>query len=223
MLGSARSVLLQSALPAPMAAYSFSEGSGLTTVDSSTHGRTLTLNATTWTTGHTGFGITNTTTGQGATGSFIGPADTLTIMAWIRPLNLAAGTTHFALGFVDSSANTQVGIFTQRADFGTSDVLQADIRIGGSLKELHGTALTLNTWTHIALTYNGSIIYLYKDGVLVTSLAATGNIGTGDAFYVAGWSTVAPYDTDVDIDDVRVFSTALTQGQVIIGMNTPVT
>jgi hypothetical protein len=205
-----------------MAAYGFKEGSGLTTADSSTYGRTLTLNTATWTTGHTGSGISNTTTGQGATGSFIGPSATITIMAWIRPLDLTAGTTHFALGFIDVSANTQVGIFTQRADFGTVNVLQTDIRISGSLKELHGTALTLNTWTHVALTYNGSTIYLYKDGVLVTSLVAAGSIGTGDAFYVAGWNTVTPYDTDVDVDDVRVFSTALNQGQIIYGMNTPV-
>ena len=222
MLGSARSVLMRSPLPAPMAAYSFSEGSGLTTADSSTNGRTLTLNATTWATGHTGFGLTNTTTGQGATGAFIGPATAISVMAWVRPLNLAGGTTHFALGFVDSGGNTDVGIFTQRNDFGTSNVLQCDMRVGGSLKALNGAALTLNTWTHIALTYNGATIYMYKDGVQVATLAATGTVGTGDAFYVAGWSATLPYDTDVDVDDVRVFSSALSRGQIVYAMNTPV-
>src|SRR5438045_5413934 len=82
MLGSARSVLLKKpgiTLPATLAAYSFSEGSGTTTADASGNGHALTLNSATWTTGHTGNGITNSTTGQGAGATFVGPSAAITM------------------------------------------------------------------------------------------------------------------------------------------------
>jgi hypothetical protein len=143
-------------------------------------------------------------------------------MAWIKPLDLTSGTSHFATGFIDTGGSTDVAIFTQRADFGTSNVLQGDIRLGGSLVAIHGPSLTVGTWTHIALTYNGASLVLYQDGSVAQSTSNSGSISTGDAFYVAGWNTASPYDTDVVVDDVRVFNVALTQAEVTAAMNTPV-
>ena len=150
MIGSARTVISTKALPRPLASYGFAAGSGTTSADSSGNGHTLTLNNAAWTTGHTGFGVTNTGSTAGAiASSLVAPAAALTIVAWIRPLNLAAGSTHFAAGFIDTGGSTCAAIFTQRGDFGTSNVLQCDIRLGGSLVAFHGPALSLNTWTHI--------------------------------------------------------------------------
>lgn len=227
MLGSARSVLMKSAaappsLPSALAAYAFSEGSGLTSADASGNGNTLTLNGTSWTTGHTGSGITNTALTQGASSTLTAPTAALTLMAWIRPLALTSGDTNFALGFLDNGGSTCVGVFTQRGDFGTSNVLQCDLRIG-SLIPAHGSALTVGTWVHVAVTYDGSAIRLYQNASLVDTVAASGTITSGDGFYVAGWNTGGVNDTDVDIDDVRVFNSALSGAEVTTAMNTPVT
>lgn len=227
MLGSARGVLMKPgtapAFPSPIAAYGFSEGSGTTTADSSGNAHTMTLNGTSWDpSGHTGSALTNTTTALGATAAFVAPTATLTLMAWIKPLDLTAGTTHFALGFVDSGGNTDVAIFTERADFGTSNVLQADIRIAGNLTAVNGSALTVGTWAHVAITFDGTTARLYKDGSLINSVTNGGTVSPGNAFYVAGWNAVSPYDTDVVVDDVRVFNTALTLAQVSAAMTTPV-
>ncbi len=226
MLGSARSGLMVkrtvAGFPPPIAAYGFNEGSGTTTADNSGNGHTLTLNSAQWATGHTGFGLTNSSTAQGASTALLAPTTAITLMAWIRPLNLDSGFTRFALGFLDNGGNTDVGFFTERGDFGPSDVFQCDIRLGGNLTAVNGGALTLNTWVHMAVTYNSSSVILYKNGVSVATVPATSTVSTGDAFYVAGWNTVSPYSTFVDVDDVRVFNSALSLAQVNAAMNTPV-
>jgi hypothetical protein len=228
MLGSARSAFMKKAsggasLPAAIAAYGFSEGSGTTTADASGNGHTLTLNGTSWTaSGHTGSALTNTTTAQGATSFFTSPAAAITLMAWVKPLDLTLNTTHFALGFLDAGGSTYVGIFTQRFDFGTHNILQCDLKLNGTLNEYTGPALTVGTWVHLALTYDGSTVVVYKDGVAVNTTAATGAITAGDGLYVAGWSLSSPEDTDVIVDDARVFNTALTGAQIVTAMNTPV-
>jgi hypothetical protein len=224
MLGSARSafVMKRSPILTPIASYGFNEGSGTTTADASGNSHTLTLNTTTWTTGHTGFGLTNTTATLGASTVLTAPTAAITMMAWIKPLNLTSGTTCFALGFLDTGGNTDVGIFAQRADFGTADVLQCDLRTS-VLNSLNGPALTLNTWTHITMVYDGTQLVLYKDGGVVASSSLTGAVSPGNDLCVAGWNGGStPEGTNVTIDDVRVFNVALTQPQIATLMTTPV-
>ena len=226
MLGSARSVLMKKpgvALPTSiMAAYGFSEGSGTTSTDSSGHGHTLTLNSATWATGHTGTGISNTTTSQGAGASFSAPTAAITVMAWVKPLSLVSGNTYLALGLIDTGGNTDVAIFTQRGDFGTSNILQCNLRIGGTLRSIYGPALTVGNWVHVALTFNGSTVTLYLNGSSYATGSYTGTLGTGDRITVAGTDPVNSYDSEVTVDDVRVFSTALTAAEVSSAMSTPV-
>lgn len=230
MLGSARSVLMKKAssggeaLPgSAMGLYSLNEGSGLTSADSSGNNRTITLNGASWdASGHTGAALTNTTTNQGGRASYGSTPAAMTIMGWIKPLDLTSGTTHFGFGFIDSGDGTSTAIFTQRSDFGTSNVLQGDIRLAGSLHALNGPALSVGVWTHIAMTYDGANVILYKDGVSVASFAGSGSQNTWDFLCVAGGNSNAQYDSDVVVDDVRVYDSALTPGQITTGMNTPV-
>lgn len=205
-----------------MALYNFNENTGTTSADSSGNNRTMTLNSATWAaSGHTGSAVTNTTSGAGAQATFTGPSTAITIMAWVKPLDLTAGATRPMFGFVDNGNSTGCAIFAQRSDFGTPNVLQGDIRTGAALHELVGPAMTVNTWAHVALTYDGATAVLYKDGAVVTSLSTTGNVGQGDQFYVAGW-VAGSYTAQVTVDDVRIYNSALTAGQIVTGMNTPV-
>lgn len=227
MLGSARSVLVKKGtpgvvLPTPLAAYSFSEGSGTTTADSSGNGNTLTLNTATWATGHTGGGITNTTTGVGALVPFVGPTAAITMMAWVQPLDLPSGSSRLAMGIFDTGGNTDVAIFTERGDFGSPNVLQCDLRIGGSLNAIHGPALTIGVWIHVAITFNGSTAVLYVNGSQYTSSSTSGALSPGDRLTIAGNVASNSYDTDVIIDDARLFNVALDAAQVSSAMTTPV-
>lgn len=231
MLGSARSVLMKKAsggstFPTPLAAYAFNEGSGTTSADATGNGHTLTLNSATWdASGHTGAALTNTASTIGAATLLAAPSATVTIMGWVKPLDLTAGSSHFAFGFVDSAGTgrTIVAVYTQRGDFPPNDVLQGDVRINDNLSGIGGGAMTLNTWAHVALTYDGSVIRLYKDGVLATSSGSVpGAITAADTFCVAGWTANGEVGTDVVVDDVRIFNTALSQAEIASAMITPV-
>jgi len=209
--------------PAPIAAYALNEDTGTTAADATGNGHTLNLNTATWTSsGHTGAALTNTAATPGAsTTSLTTPSGAVTLMAWIKPLQLTAGTTNFATGFVAGDA-TELAIFSQRADFGSGNVLQGDIRIAGNLIALNGTALTVGTWVHVAITFDGTTARLYRDGVQEASVVDAGSTTPGDGLYVAGWSSTSPYPTNIVVDDVRVFDVALTQTQVSTAMSTPV-
>jgi hypothetical protein len=206
-----------------MAAYNFNENTGTTSADSSGNNHTVNLTNATWATGHTGSGLTNTGTGVGAKAVFTAPAAAITIMGWVKALDVTSNSTHIAFGFIDNGDNTGCAIFVQRGDgFGTPNVLQGDIRIAGSLRALNApAAMVVGVWTHIALTYDGTTAILYRDGVAIANVVASGAIGQGDALCIAG-GMITEYDTDVVVDDIRVYNVALTPGQVQTGMNTPV-
>jgi hypothetical protein len=144
------------------------------------------------------------------------------MMAWVKPLDLPAGGTRVALGIFDSGGNTDVAIFTERGDFGTPNVLQCDVRVGSSLKAVYGPALTIGTWVHVAITFDGTTIRLYLNGSLYSSSVSSGVLRTGDLLTVAGTDPFNSYDSDVVVDDVRLFSSAQTAAQISLAMSTPV-
>jgi hypothetical protein len=78
----------------------------------------------------------------------------------------------------------------------------------------------LNTWTFLAGTYDGSKLSLYVNGVLAGSVSLSGSIfSTSDPLRIGGdWSGEMFTGT---IDDVRIYSTALTQAQIQSDMNQP--
>src|SRR5262249_16003308 len=73
----------------------------------------------------------------------------------------------------------------------------------------------------IAVTYDGSILLLYINGVLVSSLAQTGNILTStSALQIGGDSTFIKFFLGT-IDEVRVYNLALSAAQIKADMNLP--
>ena len=233
MLGSARSAFMKKAsstpsFPTPIAAYAMNENTGTTTADATGNGHTATLFSATWAaSGHTGSGLTNTTNITGAmTGVFTAPSAAITLMAWIKPTSLPAGGSDISCGFFDTGGQTEAALFSQRGDgFSTPNVVQGNIRLNNTLTPISGSALTVGTWSHVAMTYDGSNVKLYVDGSLVNTVAGTGTITPGDALAVCGpdsGNSGSSYNARLTIDDVRVFNTALTQAQVTAAMNTPV-
>ncbi len=152
------------------------------------------------------------------------------------------------LGPLDVSGETALTItFWFRADdFGTSDArfiskadgqydqdhywmistlngsrLRLRLRAGGSTDTLISPTGTLSTgvWTHVAATYDGSTMRLYRDGTEVASMPKTGVLdssGTVDAA-IGNQPTTAsggarPFDGL--IDDLRIYSRALSEAEI---------
>lgn len=226
MLGSARSVLMKThavvpSLPPAYASYNLNENTGTTAADSSGNSHPLTVSGASWVTGHTGSALSNTsnsTTGATSAALFV-PSAAVTMMAWIKPLQLTAGQDNFAFGFFNGDS-TRAAIFTQRSSFGAGNVLQFQLHNGG-LTFTAGTALSVDTWTHVAATYDGASVKLYQDGIVTGSGTINGAITSSSDFYVAGGATLG-FETQVVVDDVRIFDIALTQTQVTTAMSTPV-
>ena len=93
----------------------------------------------------------------------------MTIEAWVNASNLTGyktaickenGTTNLAYAL--SPNNSTTGTSNQRPN--------TRIRIGTTTTTVTGTTkLSLNTWTHIASTYDGSVLRLYINGTQVSS------------------------------------------------------
>ena len=93
----------------------------------------------------------------------------------------------------------------------------------GSYGETYGTAnLAANAWTHLAATYDGATLRLYVNGTQVASTAKTGTIAvSAGALTIGGDPLYGQYFTG-RIDEVRIYSSALTQTQVQTDMATPI-
>lgn len=101
-----------------------------------------------------------------------------------------------------------------------------DPAAGGTLGSRNTTlygpaALPVNSWTFLTATYNGQVLDLYKNSVLVSSLQVSGNILTSSNPLQIGGNSLGNYFTGY-LDDVRIYNTALTAAAITTDMNTPV-
>jgi hydrogenase maturation factor HypE len=80
----------------------------------------------------------------------------------------------------------------------------------------------LNTWTHLAATYDGATLLFYVNGVQVSSLAQTGSIVTSSNPLQIGGDSIFGQYFQGTIDEVRVYNGVLTAAQIQADMNTPV-
>ena len=85
---------------------------------------------------------------------------------------------------------------------------------------LYGTAaLPVNTWTHLAVTYDRVTLRLYVNGVQVSSVAATGAIATStNPLTIGATRTYGQYFQGM-IDEVRIYNRALAQAEIQTDMN----
>jgi hypothetical protein len=88
---------------------------------------------------------------------------------------------------------------------------------------LDGTAaVPLNTWTHLALTYDGATMRMFVNGVEVSSATASSTMAvTSGTLRIGGNSVWGEYYRGL-IDEVRVYNRPLSAGEIQIDMATPI-
>src|SRR6478752_359629 len=186
--------------------YAFTTGA-----DSSGNGYTLTIVGTPSVAGgHTGNGAiaspTNRFEGKPGANSSL---TSWTFMAWVKVNSLTPA---------------------YQTILGDGVVLYSGINSNGSMDCYPGTGpatsaagvVTVGTWVHYAAVNNAGSLQIYVNGV------ASGSAATGAALNFGGATTyeVGSYGTGTEpidgiIDDLRIFDTALTAGQITTWMNTP--
>jgi hypothetical protein len=96
------------------------------------------------------------------------------------------------------------------------------VNIGGEVNAIGTAALGLNTWSHLAATFDGSALKLYVNGTLVTTTVIAGTIPTSTGVLRIGGNSIWGEWYAGLIDDIRIYNRALTQTQIQTDMNTPV-
>jgi len=201
-----------------VAAYSFDEGSGTTVNDLSGNNNNGTALNTTWTS-VAKFG--NALAFNGTT-SLVTISDSatlhlttgMTLEAWVDPANGPGGwrdviykgnDNYYLEGSSDSGPPAGGGTF------------------GGSNSNVKGASLlTPGSWSHLAITYDGSILRLYVNGSQVASQARTGSIATStNPLQIGGDSIFGQYFIGT-IDEVRVYNVPLSQSQIQSDMAVPI-
>jgi hypothetical protein len=204
-----------------VAAYGFNENTGTTTADGSGNNLTGTIAGATWTTaGKNG----NALSFDGAN-DMVSVADNavldatrVTLMAWVRPTTLGNWRT----AILKESTNGLA--YALYAEDNVSRPA-AYVNLGANDREAKGTAkLAVDTWTHIAMTFDGAALRVYVNGALVRTQNFSGNIITTNSPLRIGGNAIWNDEFFAgQIDDVRVYNRALSLAEVQTGMNTPVT
>ena len=208
--------------PQPVAAWGFNEGTGSIAADATGHG-----NKATWTTGVTW----STTSRFGNAVTFAGTASAtvadvpalrfgaaMTLEAWVRP-NATQGSTWRSVLMKERPGGLSYALYAN----GGSAKPESYGNTGGTDVAAKGTAaLALNTWTHLAVTYNGSKLQLYVNGVLVTSTSLTGSLVSSTGALQIGGNSIWGERFRGLIDEVRVYDVTLDATQIQQDMVTPI-
>jgi hypothetical protein len=133
----------------------------------------------------------------------------MTLMAWVRPT--AAGGTWRTVVAKDAGTTLSYVLYSNR----NTNVPNSELFIGGRLRFVNGTAqLPLNTWTHLASTYDGTTLRLFVNGAQVATTAFAGSITTSTGPLVIGGNSVWSEWFAGSLDEVRVYNRPLTAGQI---------
>jgi type II secretory pathway pseudopilin PulG len=141
-------------------------------------------------------------------------ADEITVMAWIKPED-----TDYWSTIVSKLAHTpwcRLDLYW----FLNND------KIGASLAGpcpywyywMPNVGISTNVWTHVALTYDGSAMKMYKNGVCAATLVASGalmlaNSSSNEPLYI-GKNTEWGENYEGEMDDIRIYSRALNADEI---------
>jgi hypothetical protein len=206
--------------PGIVAAYGFEEATGTTIADATGNGHTGTASGTAWSsTGRFG----NALAFNGVNSRVNIPDDSalqlttgMTIEAWVNPATL---TGWRSVVMKESATGLAYALYahdgTRPAGY-LNTGLATDFGVNGT------TALQVNTWTHLATTYDGAAMKLYINGVLVGTRPTTGTIlTTTSPLRIGGDVPWGEYFSGL-IDEVRIYNRALTPTEIQTDMAAPV-
>jgi hypothetical protein len=196
-----------------VAAYAFDERSGATAADASGRGHAGAVAGAAWSTsGRYGGALAfdgvddRVTVASTAALRLTGP---LTIEAWVRPSSLG-GTWRTAV-MKERPGGLAYALYAHTGQRGPS----GHVRLGNAEPRARATAvLPLATWTHLATTYDGATIRVYRNGAEVATQAATGAVADSDGPLQIGANQVWSEPFAGLIDEVRVYRRALAPADI---------
>lgn len=140
-----------------------------------------------------------------------------TFEAWIKPRS-AQCSTILARGNGTNLDATDY-LFAVGTDGTNCGVMKLALMVGGAWAASE-SAVPLNAWTHVAATFDGTNRAFYLNGVLDRAVAGSGSIfQSGSPLFIGRRGTAGSNYFDGTLDEVRVWSSARSAGQIQTNVN----
>lgn len=188
-------------------AYGLDSTSGTTALDVSPSGSNATLfNSPVWSSGKYSNGLTFDGTDDRVTGPSVTLPNTFTFMAWVNNPSNQSYETILTIG--------------ENRDFylGSGVIGFWDT----STDTMFGAAIPTGSWQHVAITYNGTQLQAYLNGVPRGS-ASTTSLGQVSGSVQLGALITGSTNSDFfsgTLDEAMIYSRALSQSEIQLAMNT---
>jgi concanavalin A-like lectin/glucanase superfamily protein/Big-like domain-containing protein len=204
-----------------VAAYGFNQGSGTAVTDVSGFGNNGTTTGTTWSTaGKFGSALSFNGSSSWVTvpdSASLDLSNGMTLSAWINPT--ANGGPWRTVIFKETGGGMVYALYSNNG----AGRPTGQVNILGEQNAVGTAAVPANTWTHLATTYDGATLRLFVNGTQVASKTQTGNIPASTGPLRFGGNSVWSDERFAGlIDEVRVYSRALTAGEIQTDMTTAV-
>lgn len=144
---------------------------------------------------------------QRASSPLLSPSATLTVSAWVRP----ASTPSELMTIVSKETNYEFHINSSRRVYWWWQDSNDNTRTLTSTGQL-----PLNQWTHVAIRYSSGNQRIFINGVEDSSTSSfTGSLKTNTAPFEVGRDHGAGRYFNGDIDEIRVYGSALSTSQIL--------
>ncbi|MEO3810204.1 LamG-like jellyroll fold domain-containing protein [Sphaerisporangium sp. B11E5] len=207
--------------PGLVAAYGFEAGAGTAVTDDSGHSQTGVATDTSW----SASGKFGKALSFNGVSSWVTVPDSpslrltqgMTLMGWVKPDTQADWRQVMMKEF---SGGLSYGLYASNGTEPNGWAVNTD-GVEGNVNSPQN--LPLDTWSHIALTYDGTKLRLYLDGTNVAESDFTGTLrADGGPLRIGGNSVWGEHFSGL-IDELRVYNRALSATEIQSGKDTPVT
>lgn len=208
----------------PVAAYNFDEGGGPMLADHSGNPNHGTLSGATWTTlgkfgGALSFdGVDDWVTVANSTSLSLSAG--MTLEAWVYPT--ANGGAWRNIVIKERASGEVYNLYSNTSANRPEVYVVRAAQPGNAVFARGSSQLPLNTWTHLAATYDGSTLRIFRNGTQFGSRNVSGALLTSSGPLQIGGNSLWGEFFQGRIDDLRIYNRALTTAEIAADMNAPV-
>jgi len=188
----------------------FDEGSGSVATDSSGNGLDGTIEGATWTAGQSGSALEFDGTDDAVRIPEFATGEAQTITAWIKIDSVSSGQKQMFNGNGPPHMNFELA----------DGMIEGRVYTGSTNITLTGPEVPVGDWTHVAWAYDhpGNRSELFIDGVSVALGEASFTVAHTSSNVIGRHPTATTASFLGVIDDVRIYSRALTEAEILGAM-----